>query len=65
MTQLSGHVTPVKGLGFGEGVAAEEALPLYRSYITWSHDHLSVALIGCGDRKWNGYPRRGGSEEFT
>jgi hypothetical protein len=46
MTQLSGHVTPVMLLGFGEGVAADKALLLYRSYITWSRDHLSVALIG-------------------
>ncbi len=44
---------------------SEEVLPLYRSYITWSRDHLSVAFIGCSDRKVNDYPMRGGSEEWN
>ncbi len=39
----------------------EEVLPLYKSYITWSRDHLSVAAIGMScDRKWYGYPLVGG-----
>ncbi len=39
----------------------EEVLPLYKSYITWLCDHLSVAAIGMScDRKWNGYPLVGG-----
>ncbi len=39
----------------------EEVLPLNKSYITWSRDHLSVAAIGMScDRKWNGYPLVGG-----
>jgi hypothetical protein len=34
---------------------------MYKSYITWSRDHLSVAAIGMScDRKWNGYPLVGG-----
>ncbi len=43
----------------------EEVLPLYRSYITWSRDHLSVAASASRDRKWNGHPMRGGSEEWN
>jgi hypothetical protein len=42
-------------------VKVEEVLPIYKSYLTWSRDHLSVAAIGMScDRKWNGYPLVGG-----
>jgi hypothetical protein len=41
---------------FGVGVGVEVYLPLYKSYISGSCDHLSATEISMScDRKWNGY----------